>query len=104
MSRIAVIAEWSGFTAWLLLGWALANRLVMIAARWEDERRRWRNARRLRRWQPRARPRDTAHDATTVMPAIGRPRAPGGERIEQRARPSPPGPADLSASRGDGKT
>ncbi|MGH3190002.1 MAG: hypothetical protein ACRDOL_22605 [Streptosporangiaceae bacterium] len=52
MSHVALAAEITGYTAWLLGAWALANRAVTLLARLEDERRRRRNARRFRTWQP----------------------------------------------------
>jgi hypothetical protein len=76
VSLIGHGAEITGYAVWGLAAWALANRAVTLLCRAEDERRRWRNARRMERFTPRARPRDTAHDETRVMPGISRPRAP----------------------------
>jgi hypothetical protein len=77
MSLIGFSAELTGYVVWFVAAWALLNRTVTILARFEDERRRRRNARRFAAWKPP--PRHTAdpgHDVTRVLPGIQRPKGP----------------------------
>lgn len=76
MNLISVAAEITGITVWGLAAWAAANRAVTVLCRLEDERRRSRNARRLRSWRPQPSSRDPGEDLPRTLPAIQRPRRP----------------------------
>jgi hypothetical protein len=82
MSRVVMVAELTGYVVWFAVGWALLNRFVTLLARLKDERRRWRNARRMERFRPQARPRDPGTDLTKTLPAIQRPR--GGSNADRQ--------------------
>jgi hypothetical protein len=74
---ILLVAQGTGLGVWGLALWALANRAVTLLCRVEDERRRRKNARRLRTWQPPRHTRGPGHDdVTRVLPGIQRPKGP----------------------------
>lgn len=76
MSRVVVLACWTGYAVWLAAAWALLSKAAAIADRFVSERRRWRNARRFCTWRPPPRPQDPGSDVTRVLPAIQRPKGP----------------------------
>ncbi len=73
MSHIPLYAECTGYVCWTAALWALMTKTALLAERIIRQRRR-RNARRMERWRPTARPHDPAHDLTETLPAIQRPR------------------------------
>jgi hypothetical protein len=52
VSRIVLAAAVTGFAAWALAAWVIADRLLLLGARIGDERRRRKNARRFAGWKP----------------------------------------------------